>query len=68
MSDDKWGGIHQGRTLRVSARYYLPSGRVREVPLTHQDLFEVIGDAAHALAKIEQARILNVPPPSAEST
>ena len=59
MSGDRWGGIHQGRTLRTSARFYLPSGRFREVALTHQDLLELIGDAAHALAKVEQAKAFN---------
>jgi hypothetical protein len=59
VSGDTWGGLAQGRTLRVVARFHTPTGRVREVDLTHQDLLEILGDAAHALAKIEQARALN---------
>lgn len=56
---NRWFGLHQERTLHVDARFVTPSGRVAEVCLSKRDLLELLGDAAHMLAKIEQAEQMN---------
>lgn len=56
---DSWDGLRQTRNLVAQATFIMPSGRVRAVALTKRQLLELLGDAAHALAKIERAEQMN---------
>lgn len=50
---ERWDGLRQTRTLVAEATFIMPSGKVRRVALSKRELLELLGDAAHALAKIE---------------
>lgn len=56
---ERWDGLRQTRTLVAEATFIMPSGRVRAIALTKRQLLELLGDAAHALAKIERAEQMN---------